>query len=601
MKMTGTYSPEDNKLRLYASTRLDAETYARVKAAGFGWAPKQDLFVAPAWTPQREDLLLELCGEIGDEDMSLAERAEERAERFDDYSEARADDATAAQSAVARIADGIPLGQPILVGHHSERHARKDAARIENGMRRAVRMWDTSKYWQARAAGAIRNAKYKELPSVRARRIKGLEAEERKCLRSKAHAESDIRAWKAIDDPAQFKRKDGQPTTLHERARFVANVCHVSRCFPLADFPRVAPACQYEGSMGLWSALGDTSAEAIITPEQAQAFAVEANERSVAWAQRWLDHLANRLEYERTMLAGQGGTVADKTGPAVGGAVRCWASHRGGWSYVRKVNKVSVTVEDNWGNGGRNFTRTVPFDKLAAVMSPDAVTAARESGQLVEIEDKTGFLLRSAPVPPPLPPKAPEPEAAPFEAMREQLRAGVQVIAAPQLFPTPVELARRMIEAARLKPGHRILEPSAGTGRLIDAAALSAWEWSGELVAVEHSAALAAGLRAKYRPEHVRVVEGDFMACNGELGTFDRILMNPPFAKAADVEHITHALKFLKPGGRLVAICSGGPRQQAMLGQLVRKRGGTWKELPSGTFEGTGVRSVLLSIQAVES
>src|ERR1035437_1758127 len=62
--LQATYSPEDNKLRLYASSRLDAETYARIKAVGFIWAPKQDLFVAPMWTPARADLLIELCGEI---------------------------------------------------------------------------------------------------------------------------------------------------------------------------------------------------------------------------------------------------------------------------------------------------------------------------------------------------------------------------------------------------------------------------------------------------------------------------------------------------------------------------------------------------------
>ena len=58
---TATYSPEDNKLRLYASSRLDSETYARVKSAGFKWAPRRGLFVAPMWTSGREDLLLELC------------------------------------------------------------------------------------------------------------------------------------------------------------------------------------------------------------------------------------------------------------------------------------------------------------------------------------------------------------------------------------------------------------------------------------------------------------------------------------------------------------------------------------------------------------
>jgi hypothetical protein len=79
---TATYSPEDNKIRIYPLHRLPADIYARVKAAGFGWAPKQELFVAPSWSPSREDLARELCGEIGDEDTSLVDRAEAKAERL---------------------------------------------------------------------------------------------------------------------------------------------------------------------------------------------------------------------------------------------------------------------------------------------------------------------------------------------------------------------------------------------------------------------------------------------------------------------------------------------------------------------------------------
>src|SRR5207253_58064 len=115
--MTATYSPEDNKLRLYADARLPRDLYERVRAAGFIWAPKQGLFVAPMWTPEREDLLTELCGAIGDEDTSLVERAE----RFEEYRDRRAEDAERAHAVVEEITDGIPLGQPILVGYHSER------------------------------------------------------------------------------------------------------------------------------------------------------------------------------------------------------------------------------------------------------------------------------------------------------------------------------------------------------------------------------------------------------------------------------------------------------------------------------------------------
>ena len=59
---TATYSPEDNKIRLYASERLDTDLYTRVRSAGFIWAPKQELFVAPMWTPERFDLAVELAG-----------------------------------------------------------------------------------------------------------------------------------------------------------------------------------------------------------------------------------------------------------------------------------------------------------------------------------------------------------------------------------------------------------------------------------------------------------------------------------------------------------------------------------------------------------
>ena len=180
---TATYSPEDNKLRLYPFARLGKEDYERFKAAGFKWAPRQELFVAPMWTPGRADLLMETCGDIGDEDTSLVDRAEERSGRFEGYSDNRAADAQRASDGVKAIADGIPFGQPILVGHHSERHARRDAQRIENGMRKTVKMWETSEYWTRRAAGALHHAKYKERPDVRARRIKKIEASKRKTLK----------------------------------------------------------------------------------------------------------------------------------------------------------------------------------------------------------------------------------------------------------------------------------------------------------------------------------------------------------------------------------------------------------------------------------
>ena len=58
------------------------------------------------------------------------ERLRERSNRLRAESEAKAATASA-------IADMIPLGQPILVGHHSERRARRDAQRIRDGFGKA--------------------------------------------------------------------------------------------------------------------------------------------------------------------------------------------------------------------------------------------------------------------------------------------------------------------------------------------------------------------------------------------------------------------------------------------------------------------------------
>lgn len=582
---TATYSPEDNKLRLYSAGRLDETEFARVKAHGFKWAPRQELFVAPMWTPEREDLLLELCGEIGDEDTSLVDRAEERAERFEGYSESRAADAESARQAVAGIADNIPFGQPILVGHHSEKHARRDAERIENGMRRAVKAWETAKYWTQRAAGAVAAAKYKERPDVRARRIKGIEADKRKMERNLSHSKTALEIW--------------------SRDLTEAQAIHYAGSTPYGDFtlPRK------EGDRPDWDQHPDAYAAisnsypslyAPRTVAEVSEAARAAYPRRIALAERWIAHYENRLVYERAMLAADGGTAADKTGPEVGGGCKCWASRAGAYSWIQKVNRVSVTVLDNWGNGGGNFPRTIPFDKLRAVVSKADVDAARAAGKLAETHDGTGFVILDsvpAPAPEPAPVKSePDAQAGQFEAMRESLKNGVRVVVAKCLFPTPPEVAARMIELAGIKPGDRVLEPSAGTGSILGAMGGQMFGHNperGAVVAVEINGELCEHLGREFPLTEVH--RADFLACNGNLGDlFDRIVMNPPFDHGSDIQHIKHAAGFLRPGGKLVALCADGPRQRAELQPMAIH----WEKLPAGTFsnQGTAVNVALLVI-----
>jgi hypothetical protein len=85
--------------------------------------------------------------------MGRRERAEARLERRRDWAESRDRKAAAGFAAADRIASGIPLGQPILVGHHSEGRHRRDIARIDSGMRAGVESSKMAAEHRSKAAG----------------------------------------------------------------------------------------------------------------------------------------------------------------------------------------------------------------------------------------------------------------------------------------------------------------------------------------------------------------------------------------------------------------------------------------------------------------
>ncbi|QKJ89335.1 DUF3560 domain-containing protein (plasmid) [Paramixta manurensis] len=350
-----TYSPDDNKLRLYAQFRLDEETYSRVSAAGFKWAPKQECFVAPAWAPYREDVLISLAGEIGDDDGTLFERQEVRADRFSGYSEKRAAESEQTLAAVDAMASAIPAGQPILVGHHSERRARRDAAKIERGMERAVMLFERAEYWEERAAASLRHAKYKERADVRYRRIKKIEADLRKAEKEMAEAEKFIKLWRS-------EKLNGA------MALAISNYDHLSCRFPLEKYPRAPEKSQYEGSMSLYSALADE----IITAEQARDIAVPAHERTIRHYQRWATHYRNRLRYERAMLDESGGVVTRTQEFQPGGLVQS----RGEWLKIIRINKsrgeVSSVVTPHYSFMRLAGTMNLTVDRITDYSAPEA-------------------------------------------------------------------------------------------------------------------------------------------------------------------------------------------------------------------------------------
>lgn len=84
--------------------------------------------------------------------MSTRDRRQARADRLREWADKREAKAEAAETAARSLADRIPFGQPILVGHHSEGRARRDADRIRGGFDRAAQDAATARDMNRRAA-----------------------------------------------------------------------------------------------------------------------------------------------------------------------------------------------------------------------------------------------------------------------------------------------------------------------------------------------------------------------------------------------------------------------------------------------------------------
>lgn len=162
-------------------------------------------------------------------------------------------------------------------------------------------------------------------------------------------------------------------------------------------------------------------------------------------------------------------------------------------------------------------------------------------------------------------------------------------------FPTPRAIVDELIELADIEPGMTVLEPSAGKGAIAYAIAEIAKPDCYELMEANF-AALAGDMHLS------SVTRADFLTVTPER-KYDRVVMNPPFARQADIKHVMHALKFLKPGGKLVAIMSAAVtfRSDRLTNEfraLVEERDGQITPLPDGAFKesGTMVRTVIVTL-----
>jgi predicted RNA methylase len=165
-----------------------------------------------------------------------------------------------------------------------------------------------------------------------------------------------------------------------------------------------------------------------------------------------------------------------------------------------------------------------------------------------------------------------------------------------QLFETPPDVVADLIDSAMLAPSHVVLEPSAGRGAIAFAVA-------GLVMAVdciESDADYADDIREAGYARLVTV--RDFLTVRPEP-VYHRVVMNPPFTRGQDVTHVSHALKFVRPGGRLVAVMPASIKSRAdkaarAFRATVAEAFGSFEDNDAGAFEasGTAVHTVIVTI-----
>lgn len=177
MKHEATLNYDDGWIRFWPAARLSKEEYEKVRNIGLPWKRAEQCFAGP-WTPDREDFLRGQFGvELEPDDTDLLQVAYNRSEyyqRYSDHAEKRAQEARkASDNAVA----GIPLGQPVLLGHYSSRAHLKA---LETSRRKAIESLHEhrkSEKWAGRAASTVARAERRYTPLALKNRIRTLQSQ----------------------------------------------------------------------------------------------------------------------------------------------------------------------------------------------------------------------------------------------------------------------------------------------------------------------------------------------------------------------------------------------------------------------------------------
>lgn len=165
-----------------------------------------------------------------------------------------------------------------------------------------------------------------------------------------------------------------------------------------------------------------------------------------------------------------------------------------------------------------------------------------------------------------------------------------------QFFPTPIIIAEKMCELAEIKNDDKILEPSCGNGNISDVI----YNINKNIVCIEINQNMKNVL--SYKDYYANIIFQDFLDFDGE--NFDKIIMNPPFSKQQDIDHIYHAYELLKDNGILISVISLSPffrtnKKSLDFRNWLNELNAEIIDVPSGSFKesGTMIETKIIKIK----
>lgn len=252
-------------------------------------------------------------------------RLEDRAERLNDKAERHERIAAGHEATYRGILDMIPAGQPILVGHHSERRHRRDLAKVDRAIGASIEHDRIAEDAARRAQVAASNAQGRVNVGALQRRIK-------------KHG-ADLRRIERALTPCELSGRRFKPEA-------VGRTVTCPRCY------------RFEFTVG----------EDRVCPDHGHA---TGNYRNNLETQKAFTEEELRFDREKLAAAQDNGQKVWGPGDFPKDAVkagrvfaRCWVNQA---AEVVRVNAKSVTVKTQY-----SWTETIPYDAIGGITVKDA-------------------------------------------------------------------------------------------------------------------------------------------------------------------------------------------------------------------------------------